>query len=175
MANTPLLSIEQLTVAFRQGAVQRQVVSHIDLQMEQGETLALVGESGSGKSVTALSVLRLIPSPPVLYPSGVIRFNGESLLDAPEKRLRQIRGDQIAMIFQEPMVSLNPLHTIEKQMAEVLLLHRGLGQQAARADIIECLQRVGIRNPASRLQDFPHQLSGGERQRVMIAMAVLTR
>ena len=111
----------------------------------------------------------------MVYPAGDILFNGDSLLHAPEAALRKVRGNQIAMIFQEPMVSLNPLHTIEKQLAEVLMLHRGLRREAARAEIVECLERVGIRQAKSRLQDYPHQLSGGERQRVMIAMAVLTR
>ncbi|MDN0107225.1 microcin C ABC transporter ATP-binding protein YejF [Yersinia rochesterensis] len=175
MATSPLLDIQNLSVAFRQAGVDRQVVSNLSLQIESGETLALVGESGSGKSVTALSILRLLPSPPVVYPSGDILFAGKSLLHADEPILRAIRGDKISMIFQEPMVSLNPLHTIEKQLAEVLSLHRGMRREAARAEIIQCLDRVGIRNAKGRLADFPHQLSGGERQRVMIAMAVLTQ
>ncbi|CAI0785341.1 microcin C ABC transporter ATP-binding protein YejF [Serratia entomophila] len=175
MASTPLLSIQDLSIAFRQGEALNPVVNGLSLQIEQAETLALVGESGSGKSVTALSVLRLLPSPPVVYPSGDILFNGASLLHAPEPMLRSVRGNRIAMIFQEPMVSLNPLHTIEKQLAEVLILHRGMRRDAARSEIIQCLDRVGIRNAKGRLKDYPHQLSGGERQRVMIAMAVLTR
>ncbi|EKN3346818.1 microcin C ABC transporter ATP-binding protein YejF [Yersinia ruckeri] len=173
--STPLLDIQNLSIAFRQNRQERQVVSQLSLQIEAGETLALVGESGSGKSVTALSVLRLLPSPPVIYPSGDILFAGQSLLHAHEDHLRSIRGNQIAMIFQEPMVSLNPLHSIEKQLAEVLSLHRNMRQEAARAEIISCLDRVGIRNAKMRLGDFPHQLSGGEQQRVMIAMAVLTQ
>ena len=172
---TPLLAIQDLSIAFRQGGVLNQVVKGVSLKVEQGETLALVGESGSGKSVTALSVLRLLPSPPVVYPGGDILFNGHSLLHAPEAELRNVRGNQISMIFQEPMVSLNPLHTIEKQLAEVLTLHRNLRGDNARAEIIQCLDRVGIRNAKGRLKDYPHQLSGGERQRVMIAMAVLTK
>lgn len=172
---TPLLSINHLSIAFRQGEETRQVVDSLSLQIEAGETLALVGESGSGKSVTALSVLRLLPSPPVVYPSGEIFFQGRELLHAPERTLRGIRGNKIAMIFQEPMVSLNPLHNIEKQLYEVLSLHRGMRREAARAEMLTCLDRVGIRNAAARLTDFPHQLSGGERQRVMIAMALLTR
>lgn len=171
----PLLSIEQLSVAFRQQETERRVVNNLSLSIEAGETLALVGESGSGKSVTALSVLRLLPSPPVVYPQGDIRFHGESLLTASEQQLRGVRGNRIAMIFQEPMVSLNPLHNIERQLYEVLSLHRGMRREPARAEIITCLERVGIRQPALRLNDFPHQLSGGERQRVMIAMALLTR
>ncbi|MCT4702466.1 microcin C ABC transporter ATP-binding protein YejF [Enterobacteriaceae bacterium H20N1] len=172
---TPLLSINNLSIAFRQGEIAHQVVNDFSLQIEAGETLALVGESGSGKSVTALSVLRLLPSPPVVYPAGEIYFKGQELLRAPERMLRGIRGNKIAMIFQEPMVSLNPLHNIEKQLYEVLSLHRGMRRDAARAEMLTCLDRVGIRNAAARLTDFPHQLSGGERQRVMIAMALLTR
>ncbi|THD54035.1 ATP-binding cassette domain-containing protein, partial [Enterobacteriaceae bacterium ML5] len=175
MTDTPLLHIKNLSVAFRQAGEAREVVSDVSLTLRAGETLALVGESGSGKSVTALSVLRLLPSPPVMYPQGDILFAGKSLLHADESTLRSIRGNQISMIFQEPMVSLNPLHTLEKQLAEVLMLHRGLRGEAARNEIVRCLDRVGIRQAASRLKDFPHQLSGGERQRVMIAMAVLTR
>ena len=175
MASTPLLSIQDLGVAFRQGDQLNQVVNGISLQIEKAETLALVGESGSGKSVTALSVLRLLPSPPVVYTGGDIQFNGHSLLHAPEAELRKVRGNQISMIFQEPMVSLNPLHSIEKQLAEVLVLHRGMRRDVARGEIIQCLDRVGIRNAKGRLKDYPHQLSGGERQRVMIAMAVLTQ
>ncbi|MFA1238120.1 microcin C ABC transporter ATP-binding protein YejF [Serratia odorifera] len=175
MASTPLLSIQDLSVAFRHGEALNQVVNGVSLQIEHGETLALVGESGSGKSVTALSVLRLLPTPPVVYQGGDIHFNGRSLLHTSEAELRQVRGNQISMIFQEPMVSLNPLHTIEKQLAEVLMLHRGMRRDATRAEIVQCLDRVGIRNAKGRLKDYPHQLSGGERQRVMIAMAVLTQ
>lgn len=171
----PLLSIEQLSVAFRQQETERRVVNNLSLRIHAGETLALVGESGSGKSVTALSVLRLLPSPPVVYPQGDILFHGQSLLHASDNQLRGVRGNRIAMIFQEPMVSLNPLHTIERQLYEVLSLHRGMRREAARAEIVTCLERVGIRQPAKRLNDFAHQLSGGERQRVMIAMALLTR
>ncbi|MET3700863.1 microcin C ABC transporter ATP-binding protein YejF [Citrobacter sp. UYEF32] len=171
----PLLRIDSLSIAFRQQETQRTVVDSLSLQIEAGETLALVGESGSGKSVSALSILRLLPTPPAVYPQGDILFHGESLLHASEKTLRQVRGNKIAMIFQEPMVSLNPLHSVEKQLYEVLSLHRGMRREAARAEILTCLDRVGIRNARQRLGDFPHQLSGGERQRVMIAMALLTR
>lgn len=172
---TPLLRIDSLSIAFRHQESLRTVVSDLSLKVEAGETLALVGESGSGKSVSALSILRLLPSPPVVYPQGDIFFRGESLLHASEKTLRQVRGNKIAMIFQEPMVSLNPLHNVEKQLYEVLSLHRGMRREAARAEILTCLDRVGIRNARQRLGDFPHQLSGGERQRVMIAMALLTK
>ena len=171
----PLLDIDNLSIAFRQQGETTPVVSELSLQIAVGETLALVGESGSGKSVTALSVLRLLPSPPVSYPTGDIRFHGQSLLHADERTLRGVRGNRIAMIFQEPMVSLNPLHTLEKQLYEVLSLHRGMRKEAARGEILDCLERVGIRNAPRRLADYPHQLSGGERQRVMIAMALLTR
>lgn len=166
-----LLTVKQLAVAFN----QRRVVEDISLQLDAGETLALVGESGSGKSVTALSIMRLLPQPPVNYPQGEILFNGQNILQASEREMRSLRGNQMAMIFQEPMVSLNPLHNIEKQLYEVLSLHRGMRKEAARGEILSCLDRVGISRAASRLQDFPHQLSGGERQRVMIAMALLTQ
>ncbi|KHT24580.1 microcin C ABC transporter ATP-binding protein YejF [Pectobacterium brasiliense] len=175
MSSSPLLQIDNLSIAFRKGGQDQRVVDQLSLAVNAGETLALVGESGSGKSVTALSVLRLLPSPPVVYPQGDIRFAGQSLLHADEKTLRQIRGNRIAMIFQEPMVSLNPLQSIEKQLIEVLSLHRGMRTEAARSEVITCLDRVGIRQAKSRLNDFPHQLSGGERQRVMIAMALLTQ
>ncbi|MBN3055148.1 microcin C ABC transporter ATP-binding protein YejF [Pectobacterium brasiliense] len=175
MSSSPLLQIDNLSIAFRKGGQEQRVVDQLSLAVNAGETLALVGESGSGKSVTALSVLRLLPSPPVIYPQGDIRFAGQSLLHADEKTLRQIRGNRIAMIFQEPMVSLNPLQSIEKQLIEVLSLHRGMRTEAARSEVITCLDRVGIRQAKSRLNDFPHQLSGGERQRVMIAMALLTQ
>ncbi|MCC3735550.1 microcin C ABC transporter ATP-binding protein YejF [Rouxiella badensis] len=175
MPHSPLLSIDNLDIAFRQDGRLSQVVSNLSLSMNAGETLALVGESGSGKSVTALSILRLLHTQSVVYPQGDILFEGQSLLHATEAHLRETRGNRIAMIFQEPMVSLNPLHTIEKQLAEVITLHRGLRREAARAEIVQCLDRVGIAQAASRLGDFPHQLSGGERQRVMIAMAILTQ
>ena len=165
----PLLDIDNLTLGFRKQETVRTVVNAVSLRVEAGETLALVGESGSGKSVTALSILRLLPTPPAVYLSGDIRFHGESLLHASEQTLRGVRGNKIAMIFQEPMVSLNPLHNLEKQLYEVLSLHRGMRREAARAEIISCLDRVGIRQAATRLGDYPHQLSGGERQRVMIA------
>ncbi len=171
----PLLAIDNLSIAFRQQGETQTVVHNLSLEVAVGETLALVGESGSGKSISALSVLRLLPTPPASYPSGDIRFHGQSLLHADEATLRGVRGNRIAMIFQEPMVSLNPLHTLEKQLYEVLSLHRGMRKQAARGEILDCLERVGIRQAPRRLADYPHQLSGGERQRVMIAMALLTR
>lgn len=151
---SPLLAIENLSVGFRQQQHVHPVVNAISLQVNAGETLALVGESGSGKSVTALSILRLLPTPPAVYLSGDIRFHGESLLHASEQTLRGVRGNKIAMIFQEPMVSLNPLHTLEKQLYEVLSLHRGMRREAARAEMIGCLDRVGIRQASQRLRDY---------------------
>lgn len=174
MTTPPVLDIQNLSVAFRKENEQKQIVHQLSLQIAEGETLALVGGSGSGKSVTALAVLRLLPSPPAIYSGGDVFFCGNSLLHADEETLRKVRGNQVAMIFQEPMVSLNPLHTIEKQLAEVLLIHKNMRSDVARTEIIQYLERVGIRNAKSRLNDFPHQLSGGERQRVMIAMATLT-
>lgn len=170
----PLLSVTDLNIAFKQGKSLFPVVKDVSFSIEQGQTLALVGESGSGKSVTALSILKLLPSQQVVYPSGEIYFADTSILSASDKTLRKIRGNQISMIFQEPMVSLNPLHTIEKQLYEVLSLHRGMRKNVARSEIILYLERVGIRNAKQRLPAYPHELSGGERQRVMIAMAVLT-
>lgn len=170
----PLLSINDLSIAFKQSQGVTQVVDHLNLAIHDSETVALVGESGCGKSVTALSILRLLSPHQVSYPTGEICFAEQDLLKADEKALRKIRGNQISMIFQEPMVSLNPLHTLEKQLYEVLSLHRGMRVNQARAEIIEYLTRVGIKNAKQRLNSYPHQLSGGERQRVMIAMAILT-
>ncbi|QHM71725.1 microcin C ABC transporter ATP-binding protein YejF [Mixta intestinalis] len=172
---SPLLSINHLSIAFRRGNTERLVVDDVSLAVEAGETLALVGESGSGKSITALSVMRLLPSPPAVWPQGEILFAGKDILRADERTLQRLRGNRMAMIFQEPMVSLNPLHTLEKQLYEVLSLHRGMRREAARAEMLSCLDRVGIRHARTRLADYPHQLSGGERQRVMIAMALLTQ
>ncbi len=150
------------------------MVHDLSLHMAVGETLALVGESGSGKSISALSVLRLLPPRRLNIPAAIFRFHGQSLLHADEATMRGVRGNRIAMIFQEPMVSLNPLHTLEKQLYEVLSLHRGMRKQAARGEILTALIASGsVRR--RRLADYPHQLSGGERQRVMIAMALLTR
>jgi microcin C transport system ATP-binding protein len=171
----PLLSVRDLSVAFHQGGNTSLAVDGVSFDIMPGEVVALVGESGSGKSVTANSVLRLLPYPSASHPSGKILFGGHDLLTAPEPTLRQVRGNQITMIFQEPMTSLNPLHTIEKQIGEILDLHQGLGGQAARARILELLNQVGIREPEKRLQAYPHQLSGGQRQRVMIAMALANR
>ena len=173
--SSTLLSVEDLSIAFKRDTQsQSRVVSNVSFNIDEQETLALVGESGSGKSVTALSILRLLRKEQVSYPTGDILFEGQSLLHAPDKELRKIRGNQISMIFQEPMVSLNPLHTVEKQLYEVLSLHRGMRSNAARSEILQYLDRVGIKEPKNKLSAFPHQLSGGERQRVMIAMAILT-
>ena len=168
----PLLSVQDLSVDFRSGGGTVHAVRHVSFDIGKGETVALVGESGSGKSVSALSILKLLPYPAASHPTGQILFEGADLLSADENALRKIRGDRISMIFQEPMNSLNPLHTIEKQVGEVLKLHRGLANEAARARVIELLEKVGIREAESRLADYPHQLSGGQRQRVMIAMAL---
>jgi len=167
-----LLSVQDLSVAFAQGGKQSIAVDSISFDIAKGETLALVGESGSGKSVSALSVLKLLPYPAASHPSGKILFSGADLLAMNEKALRGVRGNKITMIFQEPMTSLNPLHTIEQQIVEVLQLHQGLRDQAARARTLELLTEVGIRDPQKRLDAYPHQLSGGQRQRVMIAMAL---
>ncbi|MER8965052.1 ABC transporter ATP-binding protein [Mesorhizobium sp. M0159] len=168
----PLLSIQDLSVAFTQGGSQSIAVDRISFDLAKGETVALVGESGSGKSVTALSVLKLLPYPTASHPSGKILFLGADLLAADERDLRRVRGNKITMIFQEPMTSLNPLHTIEQQIVEVLKLHQGLGDRNAKARTLELLHEVGIREPEKRLDAYPHQLSGGQRQRVMIAMAL---
>jgi microcin C transport system ATP-binding protein len=168
----PLLSVRDLSVAFTQGGVATTAVDHISFDIGRQETVALVGESGSGKSVSALSVLKLLPYPPASHPSGQILFNGEDLLAKDERSLRKVRGNDITMIFQEPMTSLNPLHTIEQQVGEVLSLHQGMGDSEARKRTLELLHEVGIREPEKRLDAYPHQLSGGQRQRVMIAMAL---
>ena len=168
----PLLSVRDLSVAFGQGERQVLAVDRVSFDIAKGETVALVGESGSGKSVTALSVMKLLPYPPAHHPSGSILFNGQELLTMPERAIRRVRGNDITIIFQEPTTSLNPLHTIEKQIGEILLLHQALTGDAARARIVSLLDQVGIPDPASRLGSYPHQLSGGQRQRVMIAMAL---
>ncbi|HCK17100.1 MAG TPA: microcin ABC transporter ATP-binding protein [Thalassospira sp.] len=167
-AHQPLLAVRDLSVKFADATA----VKDVSFTLERGETMALVGESGSGKSVTALSILQLLPYPRASHPSGSIIFDGQEMVGAKERKLRKIRGNRISMIFQEPMTSLNPLHNIEKQVGEVLLLHKGLRGARARARILELLELVGIPDPASRLKALPHELSGGQRQRVMIAMAL---
>jgi len=168
----PLLHVTNLSVAFAQGGQTTLAVDEVSFEIAKGETLALVGESGSGKSVTALSVLKLLSYPPASHPSGQILFKGEDLITADEPALRKIRGNAITMVFQEPMTSLNPLHTIEKQIGEILTLHKGLTGERAKKRILELLEEVGIRDASNRLDAYPHQLSGGQRQRVMIAMAL---
>jgi microcin C transport system ATP-binding protein len=167
---SPLLDVNDLRVTFSspQGSVE--AVRGLSFEVNRGETVALVGESGSGKSVTALSVLQLLPYPTAQHPSGSIRFEGRELLGAPFSELTAIRGDRIAMIFQEPMTSLNPLHRIEKQIGETLMLHRQLSAAESRRRTLELLDLVGIPDPEDRLGSYPHELSGGQRQRVMIAM-----
>ncbi|GEO15930.1 ABC transporter ATP-binding protein [Microvirga aerophila] len=168
----PLLSVQDLSVAFRQGGRDMLAVDRISFDIKAGETVALVGESGSGKSVSALSVLKLLPYPSAHHPSGRIVFKGKDLIAADENEMRRVRGNDVTMVFQEPMTSLNPLHTIERQVGEILRLHRGLSERAARTRTLELLELVGIRDAESRLGAYPHQLSGGQRQRVMIAMSL---
>ncbi len=167
-----LLEIRDLAVSFDTPTGEVRAVRGVSLDIDAGETVALVGESGSGKSVTALSILQLLPYPPARHPGGSIRFRGQELLGAAEPVLRRVRGDRIAMVFQEPMTSLNPLHTIEKQVNEVLLVHKELDRATARARTLELLRLCGLADAERRLNAYPHQLSGGERQRVMIAMAL---
>ena len=172
MSESALLEVRDLAVTFGAGANAVAAVKGVSFEIKRGETLALVGESGSGKSVTALSVLQLLPYPVARHPRGSIRFQGKELVGAAPRDLLAVRGNRVSMIFQEPMTSLNPLHTIERQVNEVLILHKGLSRDAARKRTLELLEQVGIPNAAERLDAYPHQLSGGQRQRVMIAMAL---
>jgi microcin C transport system ATP-binding protein len=169
---TTLLSVRDLRVSFGQGARAVEAVRGISFDLERGSTLALVGESGSGKSVTALSILQLLPYPRAHHPTGSITLDDRELVGGSERLLRSIRGDRIGMIFQEPMTSLNPLHAIGRQVGEVLEVHRGMSGKAARARVIELLGLVGLADAERRLNALPHELSGGQRQRVMIAMAL---
>ena len=171
-ATQPLLSVRDLSVAFHNGGNTSTAVDRVSFEIERGECVALVGESGSGKSVSALSILKLLNYPTASHPSGSIRFNGRELLNLKENEIRGIRGNDISIIFQEPMTSLNPLHTIEAQIGEILQLHSGMRGAKAKARILELLTQVGIPDPETRLGSYPHQLSGGQRQRVMIAMAL---
>jgi oligopeptide/dipeptide ABC transporter ATP-binding protein len=175
MSEPALLEVKDLSVTFGTGDNAVRAVRGVSFSIERGETLALVGESGSGKSVTALSVLQLLPYPTASHPTGSIRFQGRELVGAPARELLAVRGNRVSMIFQEPMTSLNPLHTIERQVNEVLILHKGLARDAARKRTLELLEQVGIPEAATRLDAYPHQLSGGQRQRVMIAMAIVNR
>jgi microcin C transport system ATP-binding protein len=168
----PLIRISELSVAFGRGDAEVRAVSNVSFDIARGETLALVGESGSGKSVSALSILQLLPYPAAHHPTGSITLTNEELIGAPDTKMQKIRGDRVAIIFQEPLTSLNPLHTIEKQVGEILLVHKKLDKDAARARIIDLLTEVGLPNVEERLSAYPHQLSGGQRQRVMIAIAL---
>jgi microcin C transport system ATP-binding protein len=170
--NQPLLSIRDLSVAFHQPSGTSLAVDKISFEIRRGECVALVGESGSGKSVSALSILKLLPYPTASHPSGSIRFQGRELLPLSEQEMRGIRGSDVSIIFQEPMTSLNPLHTIGRQIDEILHLHQPISSVMARARTLELLTQVGIPEPATRMMSYPHQLSGGQRQRVMIAMAL---
>ncbi|MEM9972264.1 MAG: ATP-binding cassette domain-containing protein, partial [Pseudomonadota bacterium] len=167
---TAVLDVRDLNVRFRQDGAVTHAVRGVTFDVQRGETVALVGESGSGKSVTALSTVDLLPSSAEI--SGSISYEGSEMVGASEQELRRVRGNDISFIFQEPMTSLNPLHTLEKQLRETIQLHQGLTGDAARDRIVELLTRVGIRDPEERLGSYPHQLSGGQRQRVMIAMAL---
>src|SRR5712671_1145953 len=167
----PLLAIEDLRVVFHGDRGRRTVaVDGVDLSVARGQTLGIVGESGSGKSVTSLAVMGLLPNSAEV--TGAVTFDGISLLDLPDRPLRDLRGDRIAMIFQEPMTSLNPSYTVGEQIIEVLVRHRGLSEQAARDKAVALLRRAGIPSPESRIDDYPHKLSGGMRQRAMIAIAL---
>jgi microcin C transport system ATP-binding protein len=170
--NQPLLDVRDLSVAFHQPSGASTAVDRISFSILRGQCVALVGESGSGKSVSALSVLKLLPYPSASHPSGSIRFKGRELLKLSEHEIRSIRGNDISIIFQEPMTSLNPLHTIEAQIGEVLRLHNDIASRMVRERTLELLTQVGIPDPQTRLGSYPHQLSGGQRQRVMIAMAL---
>ncbi|HZS68709.1 MAG TPA: ABC transporter ATP-binding protein, partial [Burkholderiales bacterium] len=171
-ATENLLEVRGLRTAFdgEQGEVR--AVDGVDFSLARGRTLGIVGESGCGKSVTALSIMRLVPQPPGRIDGGEVRFDGADLLALPDKEMRSLRGDKLSMIFQEPMTSLNPAFPVGEQIAETLLRHRQLGKAQAKLQAIEMLNRVRIPSPESRADDYPHQLSGGMRQRVMIAMAL---
>jgi microcin C transport system ATP-binding protein len=172
MDGDPLLSLSNLSVSFGRGARQVDAVREVSFDIAKGETVGLVGESGSGKSVTALSVLQLLPYPTAWHPEGSIRYGGEELLGANEDRMRDLRGNKIAMIFQEALTSLNPLHSIERQIAEVLFVHKRMDQGQARDRVVKLLHLVGLPEAEDRLHSLPHEFSGGQQQRVMIAMAL---
>ncbi len=175
MTATPLLAVRDLSVVFTQGGRETRAVDRVSFTLDRARTLALVGESGSGKSVTALSIVRLLEASGADKPQGEILFKGQDLLRAPEARMRALRGKDITMVFQEPMTSLNPLHTIERQIGEIIALHGTRGAVNIRDRVVSLLGEVGIPDPSARLGAFPHQLSGGQRQRVMIAMALANR
>jgi microcin C transport system ATP-binding protein len=167
-----LLEVSNLSTSFGRGPSEVKAVRGASFSIAKGETVALVGESGSGKSVSALSIMRLLPYPLAWHPSGSIRYAGEELMTAPEERLRELRGNKISMIFQEPLTSLNPLHTIERQIAEVLFLHKSMNREQAQTRVLELMHLVGLQDQISRLDALPHEFSGGQQQRVMIAMAL---
>src|SRR5690625_1694417 len=169
-AADPLLAIRDLSISFHGEDGTVEAVRQVSLEIAEGETLALVGESGSGKSLTALSIVSLLPDSAEV--SGSVRWRGAEMMGASERALQKMRGNEVSFIFQEPMTSLNPLHTVGRQIGESLKIHQGLTGAAARKKIIELLTRVGIQDPETRLDAWPHQLSGGQRQRVMIAMAL---
>src|SRR6478736_6065089 len=171
----PLLQVKDLNVAFDTERGQIRPVRDVSFSIYPGQTVALVGESGCGKSVTSLSILRLIPQPPGKFLGGQVLLHGKNLLDLSEKEMRSVRGNQIAMIFQEPMTSLNPVYTIGDQIVEAVVLHQGVGHRKAMEIAENSLREVGIADPARRLREYPHQMSGGMRQRVMIAMALACR
>jgi microcin C transport system ATP-binding protein len=164
--------VRDLRVNFTMPGEDVEAVRGIDFTLERGKTLALVGESGSGKSVSALSILQLLPYPQARHPSGSVRFHGRELMGASQGELRAVRGDRIAMIFQEPMTSMNPLHRVGRQVAEALVVHRDVSPRKARERVLELFELVGIPEPERRIDSFPHEMSGGQRQRVMIAMAL---
>jgi oligopeptide transport system ATP-binding protein len=170
--STPILNVSDLETQFKTPEGIIHAVNGVSFSMEQGETIGIVGESGCGKSVTMLSILRLIPSPPGRVVSGKAFFRGRDLLSLPAEEMRQVRGGQIAMVFQDPMTSFNPVQSIGTQLEEPLILHRDMSRRQARARAIELLSMVGIPHAAERMADYPHQFSGGMRQRVMIAMAL---
>jgi peptide/nickel transport system ATP-binding protein len=169
----PLLRVEQLSVGFNTDGGPIQVTRDVSFDVPRGTTVGLVGESGCGKSVTAQTIMRLLPSPPARLDSGRVMFEGMDLLSLPEKQMQKVRGDRIGMVFQEPMTSLNPTMRVESQIAEVLRLHRDMPFAAARPMAVEILRKVGIASPDRRLRQYPHELSGGLRQRVMIAIALI--
>src|ERR1700759_4985768 len=170
--NQPLLDVRDLSVAFRQQSGESRAVDRISFSIRRGQCVALVGESGSGKSVSALSVMKLLPYPNASHPSGSIRFEGRELLDLSEQEMREIRGSDISIISQEPMTSLNPLHTIEAQIGEIIQLHNPTSNAKARERTLELLTPVGIPDPETRLNSYPNELSGGQRRRVMIGLAL---
>ncbi|MDX6748480.1 ABC transporter ATP-binding protein [Geminicoccaceae bacterium 1502E] len=168
----PLLSVRNLKTVFKTEDGQFAAVDDVSFELNEGEVIGIVGESGSGKSVTALSIMGLVPNPPGRIAGGEIRFEGRNLLELPEREMRRLRGGRMAMIFQEPMTSLNPVFTVGDQLLEGIIEHEGVGKRAARDRAVELLDKVGIAAPAERLDQYPHQMSGGMRQRVMIAMAL---